>query len=153
MQTAPSPKISDAEWEVMRVIWTNQPVTSRLITDILSEKMGWKAATIKTLIGRLVDKGFVLTEAEGNRFLYSAAISEEESVDELATSILGHVCSRKVGSTLAKLIAQSLLSKEDIRLLERTLAQKATEAVDVIQCNCLPGQCNCRHNHEEGHCK
>ena len=80
MQIVSTPKISDAEWEIMRVIWTNEPVTSRTITEVLSEKMDWKAATIKTLIGRLVEKGFVSTEANGNRFLYSALISEEESM-------------------------------------------------------------------------
>lgn len=57
MQIVSTPKISDAEWEIMRVIWTNEPVTSRTITEVLSEKMDWKAATIKTLIGRLVKKG------------------------------------------------------------------------------------------------
>lgn len=151
MQTAPTPKISDAEWEIMRVVWTNQPVTSREITQVLSEKMDWKAATIKTLIGRLVDKGFVSTVADGKRFLYSAVISEEDSVRELTHTVLDHVCATKVGSTIAELITNSLLSKNDIKLLEEALAAKANDAVDVIHCQCLKGQCNCHHNHEEGH--
>lgn len=151
MQTAP-PRISDAEWEIMRVIWANQPVTSRYITDVLSEKMAWKAATIKTLIGRLVDKGFVSTEAEGKKFLYSAVISEAESVRELTGNVLDHVCAKKVGSTIAELISQSLLSKDDIALLQEALTEKAAEAVDVIPCQCIPGQCDCRHGHEGG-CK
>lgn len=149
MQTAPAPKISDAEWEIMRVIWTNQPVTSRKITEVLSEKMAWKAATIKTLIGRLVEKGFVSTEADGKRFLYSARISEEESVRELTGSVLQHVCSTKVGATIAKLILQSVLSNGDIKLLERAVAEKAVDAVDSVPCHCLHGQCDCHHDHEE----
>ncbi len=41
-------EISDAEWEVMRAVWTLGAVTSRKLIDVLAEKMGWKAATTKT---------------------------------------------------------------------------------------------------------
>ena len=149
MQIVSTPKISDAEWEIMRVIWTNEPVTSRTITEVLSEKMDWKAATIKTLIGRLPEKGYASTEANGNRFLYSALISEEESMRERTGRVFKHVCTTKVGATLAELISQSVLSKEDINLLERAVAEKAVDAVDEVQCRCLHGQCDCHANHEE----
>ena len=41
-------KITDAEWEVMRVVWAHGSVTSREIIEILESKMQWKAPTIKT---------------------------------------------------------------------------------------------------------
>ena len=49
-------KISDSEWEVMRVIWTQESTTAQEIIDILGQTMDWKPATIKTLLGRLVKK-------------------------------------------------------------------------------------------------
>ena len=104
MQQAIESKISDAEWEIMRVIWTNQPVTSRFISNVLMEKMSWKAATIKTLIGRLVDKGVVSTEQEGNKYLYSAIQTEEESIQSMTSAVLNHICSTKVGHVLANLM-------------------------------------------------
>ena len=55
-----SPHITDAEWEVMRVVWANGRVTSKEIISILKEKMDWKQATIKTLLGRLVEKGVLI---------------------------------------------------------------------------------------------
>lgn len=145
MQTPTLPKISDAEWEIMRVVWTNQPVTSRFITDVLEEKMDWKSATVKTLIGRLVEKGFISIEPDGKRYLYSATISEEESVRDMTDHVLSYVCSTKIGSTIASLIEEVLLSKEDVELLEEVIRNKRKDAVDAIVCTCVPGQCDCHH--------
>ena len=49
-------KISDSEWEVMRVIWTLGQANAQQITQILADSMDWKVATVKTLLGRLVKK-------------------------------------------------------------------------------------------------
>lgn len=58
-------KISDSEWEVMRVIWTQGSTTAQEIIAILGQTMDWKPATIKTLLGRLVKKEAVRTEQSG----------------------------------------------------------------------------------------
>ncbi|MER2063419.1 MAG: BlaI/MecI/CopY family transcriptional regulator, partial [Alkalibacterium sp.] len=44
-------QISPSEWEIMRVVWTMHPITSKEINSILEEKKEWKLATTKTLIG------------------------------------------------------------------------------------------------------
>ena len=59
--------ISSAEWEVMRVLWAKGQATSSEIIAILSKKLDWSASTVKTLLGRLADKGKVphdLTQEE-----------------------------------------------------------------------------------------
>ncbi len=66
MQSVVEPiKISDSEWEVMRVIWTLGQSDAKEITALLSENKNWKAATVKTLLGRLVKKGVLKTESQG----------------------------------------------------------------------------------------
>ena len=59
--------ITDAEWEVMRVIWTQGKTTSREVHTLLNEKKEWKSTTVKTLLSRLTDKGLVGTEKAGNK--------------------------------------------------------------------------------------
>lgn len=73
-------KISDSEWEIMRVIWTLGQTTAQEITQILADSMDWKPATIKTLLGRLVKKEVIWTEQEGKKFIYHPAVSEMETV-------------------------------------------------------------------------
>ncbi|MDK2780459.1 MAG: hypothetical protein PWP61_756 [Trichococcus sp.] len=145
-------KITDAEWEVMRVVWTNGKATSREIFSVLQEKMDWKQATVKTLIGRLVDKGLLETEPIGNKFIYSAIVTEQESVGGATEDLLAHVCTKKVGRTIAELIERATLSHADVALLEKVIAAKKLMAVAEVKCMCTPGQCNCKQTgclHEE----
>lgn len=141
------PEITDSEWEVMRVVWTLKEVTSKEISNVLQDKKDWKPATTKTFIGRLVKKGMLDTEKIGNRFIYTAAVSEEESLKTLKSGLFHHVCSRAVGKTIADLIGEATLSHDDIALLEQTLEYKKKDAVDEIACNCVPGQCTCKKEH------
>ena len=62
--------ISEAEWEVMRVVWSNGHTTSKFVIDTLGEEKSWTPSTIKTLLSRLVEKGFLETTKQGNKFLY-----------------------------------------------------------------------------------
>lgn len=147
MVTTISIKITDAEWEIMRVAWANESVTSREITAILENKKQWKAATIKTLIGRLVDKGALQTIKEGNKFIYSAAVTEEESMDLYTDDVLSRVCNKQSGHVISNMIAEATLSKVDIDMLKKLLEEKENTALDEVPCECAPGQCECHLHH------
>ncbi|MGM0124931.1 transcriptional repressor CopY [Enterococcus sp. AZ194] len=137
-------KISDSEWEVMRVIWTLDAATAQEISGILSESMDWKPATIKTLLGRLVKKEIVWTEQSGKKFIYHPLVSEESTVRSATENLFSHICAKKVGQTIADLVAEATLTKEDLQLIMAELEKK--EPVSDIACNCIPGQCNCNHH-------
>lgn len=138
--------ISQAEWEVMRVVWAQNQTTSKKIIEVLESKMSWKPATIKTLIGRLTRKGLLDTEKNGRQFLYSPTLAESEATIEAGESFLDQICKTKVGSTLASLIENCELSQDDIKQIQDILLTKQKTAPEHIVCNCIPGQCNC-HNH------
>lgn len=140
------PKISDAEWEVMRVAWSKKEVNSQEIVAVLKDKMDWKPATIKTLIGRLVKKGLLLTKAEGNRYIYFPSVSEADSMISATENLFAHVCSKKIGSTIGTLISEATLTFDDIALLEVLIQKKKAEGVEAIECNCIPGQCECQEH-------
>ncbi|MEH7886996.1 CopY/TcrY family copper transport repressor [Bacillus sp. JJ1609] len=140
-------EITDSEWEIMRVVWTRKKATSKEIISILQEKKDWKPATTKTFIGRLVKKGALNTETVGNKFIYTAAVSEEESLKSLKEGLFNHICNTAVGKTIADLIRDATLSHGDIAMIEEVLKAKKKDAVDEIVCNCVPGQCHCKENH------
>ena len=52
-------KISDAEWEIMKIIWKNPNCTAMYIIDQLKDSKEWKPKTIKSLIGRLLNKNIL----------------------------------------------------------------------------------------------
>lgn len=135
--------ISEAEWEVMRVVWANIAVTSREVIDILTDKMDWKESTIKTLVGRLVNKEALKAEKEGRRFIYSADISEKDVMENYSKDILGRICDTKDIYVVKQLIKDAKLSQKNIKDLILQLEEKAKTAPEKVTCNCTPGQCDC----------
>ena len=53
------PQISEAEFEVMKIVWKHAPISTNEITDKLLQTTSWSPKTIQTLIKRLVTKGDV----------------------------------------------------------------------------------------------
>lgn len=135
--------ISEAEWEVMRVVWANLSVTSREVIDILTDKMDWTESTIKTLIGRLVNKEALKAEKEGRRFIYSARISEKDMMKNYSQDILGRICDTKDIYLVQHIIKDAQLSQKNIQDLIRLLEEKMKTAPEKVTCSCAPGQCDC----------
>lgn len=147
MQVSTPITISEAEWEIMRVVWANGAVTSREVIDILEEKMNWKESTIKTLIGRLVDKEALKTEKEGRKFIYTAVISEANTVKNYSDDILSRVCNKHNGLVISQFLKDATLSSSDIEELIKVLEEKALSAPEVVPCECVVGQCECHLIH------
>ena len=141
--------ITDAEWEVMRVVWANDRVTSKKVISILQEKMDWTQSTIKTILGRLVEKGVLKTEQEGRKFIYTANIEEKKAIRDYTDNIFKRICRKKVGKVIGSIIEDHILSFDDIERLEEILEMKKSSALEEVDCNCLEGQCEC-HLHQYG---
>jgi len=139
--------ISDAEWEVMRVVWASGQSTSREIAMILQGKRGWSQSTVKTLIGRLTSKGYLQAGKDARRFVYTTHLDEPESLKLEVESMLSRICSRKIPSLLAYLIENTPMTAEDCAMLEEVLQNK--QVVAQVPCDCYPGQCTC-HLHANG---
>ena len=136
-------KISEAEWEVMRVVWTLGEVDAQTISETLSHRMQWKLATIKTLLGRLVKKRSTTNPASGKKISLLANVSEEETFRSAQVELFSHLCARRVGEKLNQMIEEVPLTRADIDQIRQTLDKKV--ATKVIPCDCLPGQCHCHH--------
>lgn len=106
---AQAPKISEAEWSVMRVVWKSYPITVSQVAEALEEETGWKPKTVGTLIRRLVDKGALKYEKRGKAFYYTPAISEDRLLEAETNSFL----SRFFGGSLNPMLAY-LFEKEDL---------------------------------------
>lgn len=138
--------ITESEWEVMRVVWANQQVTSKEIIQVLAKKKDWKPATTKTFIGRLVKKQMLNTKKDGNRYLYSTDVNEIAFVKSMLAELFENVCDREKGKIIAHLLSNITVSFDDISEIDKVLDVKRKEAVDQVPCNCIPGQCHCKEH-------
>lgn len=138
--------ISNAEWEIMRVVWTKEETTSSQILEILEQKTDWTASTVKTLLKRLVDKGYLATQKSGKSFLYSTLVSEEEAINRQADELFDKFCQRKHTVIIKHLLETTPMTMADINDLQALLLSKKEEAVEEVPCNCIPGQCRCKEH-------
>ncbi len=116
-------RISEAEWEVMKVLWDQSPLTANEVVESLSAQK-WTAATIRTLIGRLAQKGAVRAKKSGREHLYEPSVSREEAVRQERRSFLRRVYDGAVQPMLAGLIEDENLSAEELEDIRRLLDEK-----------------------------
>lgn len=117
------PKISESEWEVMKLVWKSNPLTSEEIINSLSDKMIWSAQTIKTFITRLIKKGAIGFEKKGRVYYYYPLLSEEECMRSENEFFLKKVYNGALNLLLTKFLEEDL-SLEQIEELEHILKDK-----------------------------
>src|SRR6266702_2518015 len=101
------PRISETEWEVMKVVWAKAPCSAGQVIDTLtSANRTWHPKTIKTFLNRLVSKGAVNFEKEGRAYLYRPLVSEQECVDAASESFLNRVFDGSLKPMLARFVEQ-----------------------------------------------
>jgi len=118
------PKISDAEWLVMTVLWSRPGLTADEVVAALNGKSTWNARTIRTLINRLLHKAALKYEKEGRRYRYFPAVSREQCVRRERCSFVQRVYGGTITPMLAAFIEDAKLSPEDIDELKRMLDEK-----------------------------
>jgi len=120
------PRISEAEWLVMRVLWAKSPATSKDVVAALEPHTHWNAKTILTLINRLVSKGALGFTKEARAHLYYPKVTERECVRVETRSFLDRVFGGAIPPMLAHLVEESALSEQDIAELRRILDEGKT---------------------------
>ena len=118
------PNISDAEWQVMKVLWAKSPITANEIIEQLENEQSWKPKTIRTLINRLVGKNAVDFDKDGRQYLYYPILSEADCVREETKSFLSRIRGGALKPMLAAFIEEQKLSKDEIEELKRILEKK-----------------------------
>lgn len=130
-------QISDAEWQVMKIIWMQGEQTSTDLIRVLAERFDWSKSTIQTLLARLVEKGCLTRKKEGKSFVYSALLTLDQSRDLLVQDIKDKVCSRRIRNLLADLIVECEFTQTDLEDLEAVISEKKSSAVTEVRCNCM----------------
>ena len=130
-------QISDAEWQVMKIIWMQGEQTSTDLIKVLAERFDWSKSTIQTLLARLVEKECLTRKKEGKSFVYSALLTLDQSRDLLVQDIKDKVCSRRIKNLLADLIVECDFTLADLEDLEAVISEKKSNAVREVRCNCM----------------
>jgi len=119
------PKITNAEWEIMKIIWTNPEISSINIIQELKDKSEWKPATVKTLINRLLTKNAIGFNKLGYEYLYFALVSKDECIKLESQSFIKRVFNGSMKSMLLTFAQSEEISETDIAELKNILEQSS----------------------------
>ena len=119
----PKADISNAEFEVLDVLWDDYPATSSDIVKRLNQKKPWHDKTVKTLLSRLVKKGVVDFDKAQRQYLYRPLIAREDYTKKEATSFVSRIFKGKVAPLVAGFANQNSLSQQDVDELNALIKQ------------------------------
>lgn len=117
-------KISDAEWQVMKVLWQKSPLTASIIVELLKPETTWSPKTIQTLIARLAKKGALGVDREAGLNQYYPLVSQEECMREETNSFLEKVYGGSLHLLVANFVKNKNLSPKEIQELKNLLDEK-----------------------------
>lgn len=115
------PQISEAEFEIMKVIWKNAPISTTEITERLTKTTSWSPKTIQTLIKRLVMKRAITYHKQSRVFVYTPLVQENEYIGHESNSFLKRYYNGDITAMLSAYIENDKLSETDIESLRSIL--------------------------------
>ncbi len=118
------PQISEAEFEVMKIVWKYAPVNTNEITEHLTRTTSWSPKTIQTLIKRLVNKGALSYEKQSRVFVYTSLVDMNEYIGQESSSFLNRFYDGNISKMLSAYIESDKLSENEIDTLRSLLNNK-----------------------------
>ena len=116
------PRISETEWEIMKIVWSQGPCSAgQIITALQQTDASWHPRTAKAFLNRLVKKKALGFSKEGRAYLYRPLVRQEDCVDAASESFLERFFGGSLMPMVAHLIQRDKLSPEEIRELRRLL--------------------------------
>lgn len=117
------PQISEAEYEVMKVIWDEAPISTNGVTEKLSQVTEWSPKTIQTLLKRLVQKEAITYEKKSRVFVYTPLVAREAYLNQESDHFLERFYDGNLSALVANYVKDERLSSEELEELRGLLSR------------------------------
>lgn len=118
------PQISDAEFEVMDVIWKFAPISTNEITDRLAKTKDWSPKTIFTMLSRLEKKGVIVHKKESRVFVYTPCVEKEAYLAAESRTLADRFFDGAMKQMVVSFLEHKDLSPDDLKELQNILDKK-----------------------------
>ncbi|WAC21442.1 BlaI/MecI/CopY family transcriptional regulator [Luteolibacter sp. SL250] len=116
------PSFPESEWAIMEVLWASSPQTASEVAKVLAVTKGWAENTVRTLLGRLVEKGaLAVAEEAGPPRRYVPAVRREACVKAESESFLDRVFRGAAKPLLVHFASNAELTPEEVKELKKLL--------------------------------
>ncbi len=126
--TPPLRPISDAELELLKLLWQSGSATVRdLHEQVQSQGTDWAYNTVQTLLRRLEEKGYVSSEKEGRAFRFSPLLSRDDVLSEQLDSLADRICEGAARPLMLTLVRNRRFSPQEIEQFRALLDELASD--------------------------
>jgi BlaI family transcriptional regulator, penicillinase repressor len=119
--------LSNSEWKVMKIVWEQKSCAARDVYQKAGSEQGWAPTTVKTILRRLVVKGYLTTTQIGNSFLYRPVRPAMKALLNAADTLLENALDGTVGPLLAHMVKRGNLSAAELAELKSLLDQASAD--------------------------
>ena len=117
------PGLSQSQREIMEIVWDRGEVSANDVRKILSEKRTLARNTVRTLLERMEDKGWLKHREDGRTFIYFAAQPREVSIGQKVLEVIEHVCGGSPEELMTALLDYRGLSAQELKRIRALLDQ------------------------------
>jgi BlaI family transcriptional regulator, penicillinase repressor len=122
MRSENMPDLSNLEREVMQLIWAGGPLTAEFVRERLGRRL--KESTVRTVLRRLEEKGYVNHTVDGRTYVYQATHPRGKVAANAVQRIIDLLCNGSVEEVLVGMVDNAMLDQRQLR----TLADKVAKA-------------------------
>ena len=117
--------LGDVEQAVMDYVWSHGPCSSEECREALADARPMKESTIRTVLRRLEEKGYVAHELNGRTFIYRAAEARQNVAVRAVKNIIDRFCEGSAEQLVIGLVDNQVLDRRQLERLTRKIAQGA----------------------------
>jgi predicted transcriptional regulator len=122
------PELGDLERDVMQLVWAHAPITAEIVREKLARRL--KESTVRTVLRRLEDKGYVEHVVDGRTYVYHAAQPRGRVAAKAVQRIVDWFCNGSMEEVLVGMVDNAMLDQQQLRTLADQVA-KAKKARGV----------------------
>jgi len=116
--------LGNVEQVVMDYIWAHGPSTSEACREALASTRPMKDSTIRTVLRRLEEKGYVTHDTEGRTFIYKASDARQNVAVRAVKSIIDRFCGGSAEQLVLGMVDNAVLDRKQLERLARKIAEK-----------------------------
>jgi BlaI family transcriptional regulator, penicillinase repressor len=115
--------LGEVEQMVMDYVWTHGPCSAESCRESLAGSRPMKDSTVRTVLRRLEEKGFVSHEIDGRTFIYRAAENRQNVAVRAVKSIIDRFCGGSAEELVVGLVNSDVIDRHQLERLARKVAQ------------------------------
>ena len=121
------PELGDLERDVMQLVWAHAPITAEIVREKLARRL--KESTVRTVLRRLEDKGYVRHIVDGRTYVYHAAQPRGRVAAKAVQRIVDWFCNGSIEEVLVGMVDTAMLDQRQLRMLADKVAKAKNKGV------------------------